>query len=435
MFFDHIHKVTVVGAQKSGVAAAELLRSRNVSVRLTECRQKCNCDENIVLQLESLDIQTEYGGHGRAELEASELVVVSPGVPFYSEVLQWARDKGIPILTEVELAFQLCSRPVIGVTGSNGKTTVVTLVHDVLQRAGYRSALCGNIGVPFSKVVLLDKDLDFYVVELSSFQTEAFLDSRSRPEFIKGFVPHIGVVLNFSQNHLDRHRDLEDYLRAKKRIFLNQVSGDYAVLNAQDPYVQQFAQGLKADIRYFMSDANLRNPNYSAVMAVAEILGISSEVCQDVFLSFSGVRHRMQQVAVIGGVHFINDSKSTTTEASRWALTALDQPVHWICGGRDKQLDFRMLRDTVREKVKRIYAIGEAVDKIQAAFADIVPVETVADFEDAVRQSYDQAVSGEAVLLSPMCASFDMFRNFEHRGDVFCQVVETLASSERIVIS
>lgn len=432
---EFFRNVTVVGAQKSGLAAATLLKSRGVPVRLTEKKEKARCPADIVSSLEALGIPLEFGGHSPDAVAASDLLVLSPGVPYRADVVQWARGRGIPVLTEVELAYQFCSRPVIGITGSNGKTTVTTLVHQVLTRAGYRTALCGNIGTPFAEVVRDDEKWEYYVAELSSFQTEAFLSPADRPVFLQGFRPRIAVVLNFSQNHLDRHDDMEDYLRAKKRIFLNQTSADHAVLNGQDTRARDFAEGLSAAVRYFDPDGPSKNPNHAAVETVTGLLGVPAAACRRVFESFQGVRHRMQEVAVIDGVFFINDSKSTTTEATRWALGCLEKPVRLICGGRDKQLDFTALRDDVRRKVRKIYAIGEAADKLARSFEGAAEVQLCAGLEDAVRQSFQQACAGDVVLLSPMCASFDMFRNFEHRGDVFCGIVDQLQRKVKTVSS
>jgi UDP-N-acetylmuramoylalanine--D-glutamate ligase len=426
MFEKFFKNVTVVGAQKSGLAAAVLLKSRGARVRLTENKEKSRCPADTVRSLEALGIPLEFGGHSPDAVGASDLLVLSPGVPCRAEVARRARARGIPVLTEVELAYQFCSRPVIGITGSNGKTTVTTLVHRVLTRAGYRTALCGNIGTPFSEVVQDDDKWDYYVVELSSFQTEAFLDPADRPASLQGFRPRVAAVLNFSQNHLDRHDDMADYLLAKKRIFLNQTKEDYAVLNGRDKHAGDFAEGLSAAVRYFDPDGPSGNPNQAAVETVTGLLGVPAAACRSVFESFPGVRHRLQEVGVIDGVAFINDSKSTTIEATRWALERLEKPVRLICGGRDKQLDFTALRDDVRRKVRKIYAIGEAADKLARSFEGTVDVQRCAGLEDAVRQSFQQARAGDVVLLSPMCASFDMFLNFEDRGDVFCGIVDRL---------
>ena len=264
------------------------------------------------------------------------------------------------------------------------------------------------------------------MLEVSSFQLET----------IEAFRPLIGVCLNFSQNHLDRHKDMEEYFNAKKRLFENQGAGDYAVLNDQCELFKEAAREFRSRVVFFnrpgdaLTEAG-RNPNFSAVLAVSRILGITDDVAWGVFRSFPGVEHRMEKVRVLDGVEYINDSKATTVEAGRWALESLDRPVILICGGRDKHLDYSVLTELVGRKVKAMIAIGEAREKFRQSFAGCVPFEEAGTLADAVDLARRKAREGECVLLSPMCASFDMFKNFEERGTVFKSLVRNLPGDSR----
>jgi UDP-N-acetylmuramoylalanine--D-glutamate ligase len=238
------------------------------------------------------------------------------------------------------------------------------------------------------------------------------------------------VILNFNRNHLDRHADMEEYLRAKKRIFLNQQAADWLVLNGSDPAVRQAGAGARARIACFGEREGF-NANQCAVLAVAAILGIDEAVCKKVFSEFKGLEHRMEAVAEIKGVSFINDSKATTVESCQWALKNLRQPVILICGGKDKGVDYSLVVPACRGKVKKAILIGQAAEKIAGAFSGSVPLARSASLEDAVQLAFGSAARGDAVLLSPMCASFDMFTDYEHRGRIFKQAVSRLRDDQR----
>ncbi len=410
-------KVTVLGAARSGVAAANMVLRLGATAKLSEFKPQ----SAVGGEIEGLDPQVsrEFGGHTRAFVEDSDYVVLSPGVRRDIMPVGWALAKGIPVIGEIELGFLLCRSKIIAVTGSNGKTTVSTLIAEVLKQAGRSACLCGNIGKPFTNFVLDLTENDTVVLEVSSFQ----LESTQR------FRPHIGVLLNFSENHLDRHKDLEEYFQAKWMLFRNQGRDDFAVLNFDSQRMSDLAPSLKSRVSFFNSperSAGGRNPNELAVLEVARILGISREVCEEVFRNFKGVEHRMELVRALDGVDYINDSKSTTAEATRWALERSSKPVILICGGRDKNIDFSVLKDLVRSKVKTIMAIGEAQDKVYRTFSDVVPVQKCASLESAVDGARGRSRPGDCVIISPMCASFDMFRNFEHRGTVFKDIVNRL---------
>jgi UDP-N-acetylmuramoylalanine--D-glutamate ligase len=257
------------------------------------------------------------------------------------------------------------------------------------------------------------------VLEISSFQLESTVH----------FKPHVAVWTNFSQNHLDRHKDLEEYFQAKRKIFANQDNKDFAVLNFVDLQHKKLAGQLKAKVLFFNTPdkpAGVDNPNYLAAMQAAKALGISEKVCFKTFSEFKGVEHRLEFVRDLGGVDFINDSKSTTVEAGRWALERLSKPMVMICGGLDKHLDYSSLRSLVAKKVKHMIAIGQAREIMRSTFGDVVTVDTSSSLEEAVKAARGLARSGECVLLSPMCASFDMFKDYEHRGRCFKEIVNSL---------
>lgn len=421
--------VTILGAQRTGMALARLVARLGGKAKISEKGTENTLPGDFRQWAKQHQVACEFRGHTRPFIEGSDVLVLSPGVPHNSEAVQWARAENSLVLGEIEFAFQFCNKPVIAVTGSNGKTTVVTLIHQVLEAAGRRSCLCGNIGAPFSGYVLDLADKDFVVLEISSFQMETVIDPGTPG--IRGFKPHIAVILNVNQNHLDRHKDFQEYFDAKKRIFLNQDARDYAVLNAQDQGLKNLAPQLKAQVRFFNAaplalPGVAPNPNFAVAREVANILGIKDDVCAGVFRNFKGVEHRLELVRQIDGVNFINDSKATTAQAAIWALERLNAPVIMICGGRDKNIDFSVVAPFVRQKVKKMITIGEARAKLKKTFEGVVSLEEYTTLPDAVSRAGAIAQKGDSVLLSPMCTSFDMFANYEERGRLFKELVHNL---------
>jgi UDP-N-acetylmuramoylalanine--D-glutamate ligase len=409
-------KVAIIGAARSGIAVADAVLRLGGIAKISESKSR----EQFGPQLKELDsrknITVEAGEHTKAFIQDSDYVVLSPGVRLDALPVKWARERSIEVMGEVEFAFRLCPCPVVAVTGSNGKTTTSTVIAEILKAAGRQVCLCGNIGSPFSKYVLDLKSSDTVVLEISSFQLESTIH----------FKPHVAVWTNFSQNHLDRHKDLEEYFQAKCKIFANQDNKDFAVLNFLEPQHRKLAERLKAKVLFFNTIAGVDNPNYLAAMQAANALGIGNEICLKVFSTFKGVEHRLEFVRDLGGVDFINDSKSTTVEAGRWALERSLKPMVMICGGLDKHLDYSSLKSLVAQKVKRMIAIGQAREIMKSTFGDVVIVDTCASLEEAVKAAQGIAKSGECVLLSPMCASFDMFKDYEHRGRMFKEIVKNL---------
>ncbi len=373
-----------------------------------------------------------------------DLVLPSPGVPLKISLIEEAKKKGIPVIGDIELFYQFFPRNVyIGITGTDGKTTTATLTHKMIQSE--KSAfLGGNIGIPIFEYSQKIKESDILVLELSSFQLEE----------IDHFRPRIGAILNIAPDHLDRYDSIDSYKNAKAALLKNQKKSDFAVLNRDSPYFEDLKKGIssslitfslsstKADV-YFQNQViyyegkhfidrevvrlkGIHNvENAMAAIAMAKLAGITDESIKKTLTDFEGLEHRLEYVREINGVAFYNDSKSTTVNALEKALLSFDQPIILIAGGRDKGLDFRSIRSLARSKLKELVLIGEASDKIKEELA-FEPFYRAKDMADAVSYSYQIARKNDIILLSPGCASFDMFKNYEERGKVFKQLVQEL---------
>ncbi|MDD5692289.1 MAG: UDP-N-acetylmuramoyl-L-alanine--D-glutamate ligase [Candidatus Omnitrophica bacterium] len=407
-------QVTIVGLARSGVACANLLRGLDASVRVTDIKDNAQTRSNAALL--SQDIQVELGKHSEDFIKGADLVVISPGVPGSSQPAIWAKDHAKPVISEIEIAAMLCPGRIIAVTGSNGKTTVTTLIGRVLEASGKKVFVCGNIGNPFSGEVARIGEGDFAVVEVSSFQLET----------IKDFKPKIALILNINPNHLDRYNKMREYLDAKKRIFMNQDKDDFLILNSQEPGLSGLEKEASSKTIFFSREDGL-NPNQSAVLKAGELLGLDRPTMLKVFSDFKGIEHRMEDVAEINKIKFINDSKATTADSAIWALNSISSPVVLLAGGRHKGIDYRVIIDAARNKVKQVVLIGEAKDKIADCLKGEFPVEMAASLEDAVNKTYTLAKPGYSVLFSPMCSSFDMFTDYEERGRAFKKIVLELA--------
>lgn len=441
-------KVTVVGLGKSGFAAAKFLAHRGARVFATDGSTKKEVLENAGF-LKSLGIEVETGQHTARSVEKSSLVVTSPGVPKSSAALQLARKYKLPVISEIELASYFCKGKIIGVTGSNGKTTTSHLMHRLLTNAGKRSVLCGNVGYSFLDA-LPDIDAKTWVVlELSSFQLE---DSPS-------FRPHIAIVLNISPNHLDRHKTLKNYVRAKENIFARQQRSDRLVLNFDDPVVRKMAGKAASRVIYFslnrleegvfleqgyikvrqkkkesvfLSAAGfqLRGShnlqNILAVAAVSHLLKIPKNSAQATLDNFKTLEHRVEPLGPIQGVHFVNDSKSTTVDSTHAAIQSVETPIVLIAGGRDKGVDFSRIEPLLLQRVKAVVLYGEAREKIAGSWKNFKAFHARENFEEAVKLGLSLCSPGDTLLLSPMCTSFDQFHSFEHRGETFKRLFEGL---------
>jgi len=416
-------KLTVVGLARSGMAAARLLKESGALVSLTE-KNKTPALEKLAGHLKAEGIRVELGFHSRSFVEGRDCIVISPGVHLDADPVKWARESGIEVISEIELAFSFCQAPVIAITGTNGKTTTTTLIGEVIKASGVKAHVLGNIGTPFSSAVLSIHKEDLVSLEVSSFQLET----------IKDFKPKIAVILNLTPDHLDRYKTVAEYLDVKKRIYMNQTKDDWLILNYGDEALRKIAPDTRSKILFFNKDASEAteaaeggcNQNELAVLAVAKALGIGRAVCFEVFKNFKGVEHRMEFVRELDGVEFINDSKATNIDSTVWALKNIRKPAVLIAGGRDKGSDFASIKDLVKDKVREVVLAGEASDRIAAAWDGVVPICRVETFPEAVTVAYRKARPGEMVLFSPMCKSFDMFTDYEHRGRVFKEIVGKL---------
>ena len=422
-------KVTVVGLGKSGFAAAKFLHAQKALVRVTEASEKKEALENASY-LRGLGIPVETGGHTELFIRGSICLVTSPGVFRKSAPLEWARKKKIPIISEVELASFFCKGRIVAVTGSNGKTTTCHMIYRVLTDAGRDVVLCGNVGVSFLDTLASISRGTLVVLELSSFQLE---DSPT-------LRPDIAVVLNIHSNHLDRHGDIETYARAKENIFRNQKKTDLVVLNSDDLRVRAMAKKTASRVIFFSAkDKPLFRPehcalkgghnflNMMAASIVARRLRVPLPKIRKTLESFSTLAHRIEPVGEVGGVHFVNDSKSTTVDSTRMALLTVEAPIVLIAGGRDKGAPFAQLEGLLIEKLRAAVVYGEARERIAECWKSLPCLRMEKDFRAAVRLAYAEAKPGDTVLLSPMCTSFDQFSSFEERGEMFRRLVKELS--------
>ena len=457
-------KVLVVGIARSGVAAARLLLSRGAMVIANDAKPESEVRE-AADELRGLGAMLSLGGHPESLFVNADLIVLSPGVPADLAPLESARSAGIEIISEPELAGRFVRGRMIGVTGSNGKTTVTTLIGELMQAAGAQVIVGGNIGTPLTSLVERSTENSWTVAELSSFQLE----------MVDSLRVNVAVVTNITPDHLDRHGTMENYVRAKHRIFLNQRESDWAVLNGQDGGVASMTRDLGVPSRavYFSSrgpatlsgDAaevytadgrvwttmlsDYRQP--AEIMALQEIplpgmhnvenvmTALAATFCametgksglpalREAIKRFKGVEHRIEFVAELDGIRFYNDSKATNVDSTVKALEAFERNIIVILGGKDKGGDFRVLAPLVRERVKQVILIGAASDKIEQQLSGTRPIRRSRSMQDAVATAMEAATAGDVVLLAPACASFDMFDNYEHRGRVFKDAVHALA--------
>ena len=404
-------KVCVLGARETGLQSALFLKRRGAEVFLSELKESRDFP-GAKKTLEENGIACEFGRHTWEEISDSDLVIISPGIPPSASVYQQIVRAKIPIWSEIELAYRFSPAQIIAVTGSNGKTTVTTLIRDVLRAAGKHAISCGNIGNSFIREVEGLKQGAIAVVEVSSFQLM----------HIDQFRPHVAVLLNLSPNHMDWHGSFERYVEVKCRIFRNQTAEDYSLINASDSESLSRIKEVRSQIIQF--DANgSDNPNYAAVRRVAALYEIDPSVTDLVLKKFSGLEHRFEDAGSVYGVRYINDSKSTTIASLGWALDRVDEGCVLISGGRHKGGDFRVLRDLMKRKAKFLIAMGEAKTEIENAFGDLVSVYSASSLEDALRVARTVSRPGQTVLFSPACASFDMFQDYQDRGRQFKNIL------------
>ncbi len=438
-------RVTVLGAARSGLAAAELLRRHGASVFLSESAPAADLAE-AVQRLSAASIPAEFNGHSDRAFEA-DWILVSPGIPPHAAALKTARDKGIPVAGELEAASWYCRAPIVGITGSNGKSTVTALTGEILKAAGLPVVVAGNIGRAFSEDAEKAAPEGVAVIEVSSFQLET----------AHTFRPRVAIFLNLTQDHINWHGSFEAYGRAKAGIFQNQTAEDTLVYFAADAGVARLAASarskrvcfdfassgdpcgfvrsgilmlresgaetelLPVDSLGIRGEHNVLNALASALACRA--LNVPLEPIRRTLRAFRGLPHRLEFVLESGGVAWINDSKGTNVDSVRYALGSVARPVVLIAGGRDKDSDFTVLRDGLKSAARAVILIGEAAGKMEKAFTGACPTVRAGSLREAVAQARSLARPGDAVLLSPACASFDMFRNFEDRGDQYKALV------------
>ncbi len=438
----------IVGMARSGLAAADFLLARGARVTLNDAKPEAQLAG--VAALRARGIEVVAGGHPRELFTTADALVVSPGVPLAGPPFDLARAAGVPIIGEVELAARFLRGRIVGITGTNGKTTTTTLIGEILAGGGLPVLVGGNIGEPLVSLVDRSQDDGWIVAELSSFQLEA----------VAQLHVAVAVLLNITPDHLDRYDSMESYAAAKSNILARQAAHDVAVLNADDPRIAVMNRLTPARIIYFSptrelpegifrrggtvvnrrdgqeqvlletADIPLKGAhnleNVMAALAVGLACGVAPESMRRTVAGFSGVEHRLEFCGELDGVGFYNDSKATNVDAAIKSLEAFPGGVTVILGGKDKGSDFTPLRRLVEERCRAVILIGAATAKIGAALAGTRPLHQVETMAEAVRRGLELSRPGDTVLLAPACASFDMFENYEHRGRVFKQEVREL---------
>lgn len=445
-------KVTVVGLARTGVAVANLLTERGCSVTVTDIKSPDELSENVAKLKKGINL--DLGRHTERFFTEADLIIISPGVRIDNPLLEKARKKRVEIISEIELAFTLTQTPLIAVTGTNGKSTTTTLIGNILKECGKKVVVGGNIGDPLVDEIVKGGDKDFIVAEISTFQLEA----------VKTFRPHISVILNISPDHLDRHQDIEEYIGLKKRIYMNQRESDYLILNYDDPVLKQLKSDIVSQVLFFsknrmdergvfvdgneiffndqkgtrkigvleeLGEMGKRNlENVLAVLTSGLVLRLDKEGMFRAVRDFQGLPHRIEFVKEIKGVKFINDSKGTNVGAVINSLNSFSEPIVLIAGGKDKGSDYELLKEHIRGRVKKIVLLGESREKMRKALNGECKINMAENLQEAVIKSFEKAGPGDVVLFSPACASFDMFKDFEDRGNQFKEIVRGLCDKK-----
>lgn len=440
--------VVVVGFARTGQAVCDFLLEHEVG-RLTVSDRKPESELEQVAEYRKRGVEFDCGRHRLEIFLGADLIVVSPGVPPLPEILE-ARDRGVKVISEIELAYHFLNCCLVGITGSNGKSTTTILIYRMLKNSGLKVHLTGNIGTPLISFVKKSRPDHIIVTEISSFQLE----------FTENFRTDIAVFLNISPNHLDWHKTYENYIRAKKKLFEHQRPGDLTVLNRDDSIIWSWRRDKKSELYAFSRkhtvprgcylkdstlwlkleeelpviktrDIKLRGvhnlENVMAAVVTSRLAGASLPAIRQTVRDFRGLEHRLEEVRTINRVLFVNDSKATTVAATVKAVQSYSRPIVLILGGRDKGGDFSPLRRALKNRVRKILLIGEAREKIKKALEGAFPLEEVSTFRELVARAYQEARPGDVVLLAPACTSWDMFRNFEERGRLFKKEVNYLA--------
>jgi UDP-N-acetylmuramoylalanine--D-glutamate ligase len=442
-------KISVIGAARSGVGAAKLVKKLGGIPFVSDFSPKEKIND-AVNRLKNENIDFEFGGHSDRVYESS-LMIISPGVPNDSQVLMNARAKKIKLISEVEFAYHYCKGKIIAITGTNGKTTTTSLCDHVFNTCGYKTHVAGNIGLAFSEIALDVKAGEYVSLEVSSFQLD----------LIEDFKPAAALILNITPDHLNRYENsIDKYAESKQKIYKNQDEKDFLILNKDSKTIIKYLTPHKSKSIYFSlneeqndgcshsdnevifrlsgkeifrcsrNDIKIRGEhnlaNAMSVICAAKVFNLDNSGIIKGLQTFESVEHRLELVRQIDGVKFINDSKATNVDSVWYALKSFDESILLILGGQDKGNDYEQIKDLVLQRVKKIYAIGSSAEKVFNFFHHDVKVEIVKSLEEAVKNSSREATNGDVVLLSPACASFDMFNNYEHRGKVFKETVNKL---------
>ncbi len=444
-------KILIVGMGLSGVSCARFLIKNHADVTITD-NSFGKQSASAAYEMEKRGVKLELGGHNRTSFENSDLVIVSPGVPLTIEPLKYAYNLNIPVTGEIEFASQYIKEPVVAVTGTNGKTTTTTLIGKMLENSGLKVFVCGNIGNPLADYLMSEERVDILVVEISSFQLDT----------IRDFRPKVSVLLNISEDHLDRYGSMKEYIASKGRIFMNQKENDFAVINGKDSAVKLLIPDIcaeklcfdaghsgenraviqKSSVDIYNSNRVLNIPDIklmgkhnrlniaAAALAALSVNGTEKGILKTIE-DFRGLSHRIEYVDTINGVKYYNDSKATNVDAVEKAIKSFTSPIILIMGGRDKQGDFEKLKPLIKSCVKLLLLTGEAVEVIIKAVKGTAPIEKCQTLKGAVFTAYEKSNAGDCVLLSPACSSFDMFESYMDRGNAFIRAVKALKSREK----
>jgi UDP-N-acetylmuramoylalanine--D-glutamate ligase len=443
-------RILIIGLGKSGISACRWLVKEGADVTIGDIQPEKALNVELLGEAQKLGAKLEIGEHRKETFIRSDMIIVSPGVPLDIAPLEAAREKRIPIIGEMELASRLFDTPILAVTGTNGKTTSVGLLESMLRRAGAKLFVGGNIGTPVMDYVLGERDADYVILEVSSFQLDT----------MEQFRPELALLLNISPDHLDRYTDYGAYVQSKLKIFRNQGPGHFAVLNDDDAELSAFnPQGGMSVLRYGMKRKVHRNAyledraimarlpgeekqyfdiekfqlpgrhnleNLMGTLLAGLALGVRQEVIQESINSFQGLPHRLELVGRKKGIEFYDDSKATNVDSAIRSIESFDRSIILIAGGRHKGADYTPLVRAAKGRVKCAIFLGEAKNLMAASFKDIIPFELVDNMDDAVSRAYLKAKADNVVLLAPACSSFDMYTDYSHRGRVFKQKVKSL---------
>ena len=437
-------RVLVAGAGKTGIATARFLLEKNAQVTVADS----NVNAVIPEDLKKSTAKIKTGPHENSIFTEQDLIIISPGIPLTIEPIATAKSNGVEIIGEIELAYLFTETPIIAVTGTNGKTTTTTLLQHIFETSGKKVFTGGNIGTPLIEYVSGDQDADYIIAEISSFQLET----------INKFRPYISILLNITEDHLDRYDSFDDYAAAKKNIFANQQRTDFAIINIEDKLAAKMSEDIKADVLFFSTKNEIENGSYYkdgfhflkgsektrieekgvilqgehnrenilAAVSAAGICNLSYENITKALHTFKGLPHRMEFVDCINGINFFDDSKATNVGACLKSISSIKPPIILIAGGKDKGGSYFPLINEINKNVQEIILIGEAQNRIRKELEATVPITSAMTLEKAVTEAFSRAKEGCSILLSPACSSFDMFDSYVHRGNIFKTAIKEL---------